>query len=157
MPSPIPSVHDSVGLGCSLGMWFFSQGDAEAAENSGKWELALIQYVLDASSSDDQVSCFTVFIPPFLSKVSLSLSCRNQWGSLRRQKLSRPSFVVFWAIIPKSIPSPHNTLSPEFSKTNNSINSLEVCVRAVSFISLADSDLLCRLWNMWQKGMNLCN
>lgn len=49
---------------------------------------------------------------------------------------------------------PHNTLSPESSKTNNSINSLDACVRAVSFISLADSDLLCRLWNMWQKGMN---
>lgn len=154
MLSSIPRVHDSVGFRCSLGMWFFSQRDAEAAENDWKWELTLIQYIQDASSSDDQDSCFTVFISPYLPGVSFSLSCRNQWGSFQRQKLSRPSLVVF---TPKSIPSPHNTLSPEVSKTNNSINSLEACVRVVSFISSADWDLLCRLWNMWQKSMNLCN
>lgn len=150
MPSPIPRIHDSVGFGCSLGMWFFSQGDAKAAENSGKWELTLIQYILDASSSDDQGSFY-------LPEMSSSLSCRKQWGSFQRQKLSRPSLVVFQNITPKSIPSSRNTLSPEFSKTNSSINSLEACVRVISFISLADSDLLCHLWNVWQKGTSLWN
>lgn len=136
-------------------------GAAWACDSSAKVTLKLLKTV----ENENQPS-FSIFWMPvavmiralaIFLKWALSLSCRKQWGSFQRQKLSRPSLVVFQNITPKSIPSPRNTLSPEFSKTNSSINSLEACVRVVSLISLADSDLLCHLWNVWQKGPSLWN